>query len=102
MPRIGLVLGAGGIGGHAYHAAVLDALSAVTGWDPDDAEVVVGTSAGSGVGALLRAGMSPADMARLVAGEPLSAAGSRLVRQKLGGHLGHAPGADSVAGLPPR
>jgi len=48
MPRIGLVLGAGGIVGHAFHAGVLGALAEVTGWDPRAAEVVVGTSAGSG------------------------------------------------------
>jgi NTE family protein len=84
MARIGLVLGAGGIVGHAFHAGVLDALSAVTGWDPADAEVVVGTSAGSGVAALLRAGMAPADIARRAAGEPVSAAAQRLVRRPVG------------------
>jgi NTE family protein len=84
MSRIGLVLGAGGIAGHAFHAAVLDALAAETRWDPDTAEVVVGTSAGSGVAALLRGGMSPADMARRAAGEPLSTAGARLVRRPVG------------------
>ena len=79
MSRIGLVLGAGGIAGHAFHAGVLDALSAVSGWDPDAAEVIVGTSAGSGVAALLRGGLSTQDIARRIAGEPLSAQGSRLV-----------------------
>jgi NTE family protein len=79
MSRIGLVLGAGGIAGHAFHAGVLDALSAVSGWDPDDAEVIAGTSAGSGVAALLRGGLSAQDIGRRVAGEPLSAAGARLV-----------------------
>lgn len=81
MSRIGLVLGAGGIAGHAFHAAVLDALCAVSGWDPRGAEIVVGTSAGSAVAALLRAGMSAEDIARRAAGEPLSAAATRLVRQ---------------------
>ena len=41
-PRIGLVLGAGGVTGHAYHAGVLDGLCDATGWDPRDAEVIVG------------------------------------------------------------
>ena len=58
MTRIGLVLGAGGAVGHAFHAGVLAALADETGWDAREAEVVVGTSAGSVVGALLRAGMS--------------------------------------------
>jgi NTE family protein len=84
MSRIGLVLGAGGIAGHAFHAAVLDALAATIRWDPNHAEVVVGTSAGSGIAALLRGGMSPADMARRAAGEPLSQAGAKLVRQPVG------------------
>jgi NTE family protein len=79
MSRIGLVLGAGGIAGHAFHAGVLDALSAVSGWNPDAAEVIAGTSAGSGVAALLRGGLSTQDIARRIAGEPLSAEGSRLV-----------------------
>jgi NTE family protein len=79
MSRIGLVLGAGGIAGHAFHAGVLDALASVSGWDPNAAEVVVGTSAGSGVGALLRGGLSTADIARRIAGEPLSPQGSRLL-----------------------
>ncbi|HEV7680091.1 MAG TPA: patatin-like phospholipase family protein [Candidatus Dormibacteraeota bacterium] len=84
MSRIGLVLGAGGIAGHAFHAGVLDALCAEAGWHPDDAEVVVGTSAGSGVAALLRGGMEPADIARRIAGEPMSARAARLVRQRAG------------------
>ena len=41
--------------------------------------VVVGTSAGSGVGALLRAGLPPADFAARVLNEPLSAEGARVV-----------------------
>jgi NTE family protein len=84
MSRIGLVLGAGGIAGHAFHAAVLEALAAEARWNPDSAEVVVGTSAGSGVAALLRGGMSAADIARRSAGEPLSPAGARLSRQPVG------------------
>src|SRR5512132_543504 len=35
--RIGLVLGAGGVIGHAYHAGVLDGLCEATGWDPRNA-----------------------------------------------------------------
>lgn len=57
VPRIGLVLGAGGITGFAYHSGVLSALERVTGWDPRTADVIVGTSAGAGVGAMLRGGV---------------------------------------------
>ena len=79
--RIGLVLGAGGIVGHAFHAGVLAALAEATGWDPREAEVIVGTSAGSVVGALVRAGMSAEDHYARVTGAPLSAEGARLVEQ---------------------
>ena len=57
-PRIGLVLGAGGVVGGAFHAGVLSALEEVTGWDPRRASVIVGTSAGSVIAAALRAGLS--------------------------------------------
>jgi NTE family protein len=79
--RVGLVLGAGGVVGHAFHAGVLRALAEVTGWDPRSAEVVVGTSAGAHVGALLRGGFSAADVAARTAGEPVSAAGARILRR---------------------
>ena len=37
----------GGIVGGAFHEGVLRALNDATGWNPRDAEVIVGTSAGS-------------------------------------------------------
>jgi len=77
-PRIGLVLGAGGVIGHAFHAGVLDGLCDATGWNPRDAEVIVGTSAGSVVGALLRAGFSPRDLAARSTGDPVSPEGAEL------------------------
>ncbi len=54
MTRIGLVLGAGGVTGEAFHRGVLAALTDVSGFDPRSAAIVVGTSAGSIVGASLR------------------------------------------------
>lgn len=66
MARIGLVLGAGGVVGGAFHEGVLRAVAEATGWDPRDADVIVGTSAGSHVGALLRAG-TPAKGGRALA-----------------------------------
>ena len=56
MARVGLVLGAGGVVGAAFHEGVLRAINDATGWDPRTAEIIVGTSAGSYVGARLRAG----------------------------------------------
>jgi NTE family protein len=80
MPRIGVVLGGGGIVGMAYHGAVLAGLHDATGWDPRDAEIVVGTSAGAASGAELRAGLSGADMAARREGARFTAAGERLLR----------------------
>jgi NTE family protein len=56
MSRVGLVLGGGGITGAAYHLGALLALEMATGWNPDDAEVVVGTSSGAVVAGIVRAG----------------------------------------------
>ena len=75
-PRVGLVLGAGGVVGHAWHAGVLRALQAETGWDPRDAHVIVGTSAGSVVGAALRAEIEPREIGPRGDG-PAFAAGPR-------------------------
>lgn len=60
--RVGLVLGAGGLPGHAWHCGVLAALATETGWDARSADVIVGTSAGAGVGAYLRGGISGEDL----------------------------------------
>lgn len=76
--RIGLVLAAGGAVGVAYHGAVLAALEEVTGWDPREAELIVGTSAGSVTASVLRAGIPASDLARLSEGLPLSPDGARL------------------------
>jgi NTE family protein len=62
-PRVGLVLGGGANAGIAHHIGALLALHTDLGWDPRQAEVIVGTSAGSIVATLLRAGCSPEDLA---------------------------------------
>ncbi len=86
-PRIAVVLGAGGAVGHAFHAAVLGELRDVTGWDAGAADLLVGTSAGSGVASLLRAGLPAADMMHRALGEPLSVAGAAVAdRGELGPH----------------
>jgi NTE family protein len=78
--RIGLVLGAGGPVGHAYECGVLAGIAEATGWDPRLAEIVIGTSAGAQVAALLRAGMTAADLAARVMEERLSPAGAEIAR----------------------
>ncbi len=68
-PRIGLVLGGGGVIGNAYLMGVLEGIRRVTGWDPGTAQVTVGTSAGSVNGALSALGMPCELMYRYVCGE---------------------------------
>jgi NTE family protein len=75
---VGLVLGAGGQVGQAFHAGVLSALAEVTGWDPRRAAVIVGTSAGSIAGAMLRAGFPAADLAARSMRRPMSAEGAAI------------------------
>ena len=43
--KVGLVLGAGGVVGGAWLTGGLHALATETGWDPAEADYVVGTSA---------------------------------------------------------
>jgi NTE family protein len=76
--RIGLVLGAGGVTGGAFHAGVLAALQESTGWDARSAEIIVGTSAGSLTGAVLRAGLPPVDLRHRATGRPLTPEGRRV------------------------
>lgn len=76
--RVGLVLGGGGVLGQAFHAGVLVALGEA-GWDPREAEVILGTSAGSQIGALLRAGVSAADLAAGLTGRQVSPAGAAVL-----------------------
>ena len=69
--RVGLVLGAGGSVGAAWLIGALDALESETGWSASDAQRIVGTSAGSAVGALVAQGIPPALMAAYAGGEAL-------------------------------
>ncbi len=78
MTRIGLVLGAGGIVGQAYHAGVLAALETELGWDARTATLIVGSSAGSLTGAALRLGVPAHDLSAAALGEPVSAEGAFL------------------------
>ena len=67
--RVGLVLGAGGVMGGAWLTGGLAALADETGWDPGSADVIVGTSAGSMIGALVASGVPPWFMVAHSAGE---------------------------------
>lgn len=56
MTKVGLVLGGGGLAGFAYLTTTLSVLQQITGWDPRNADVIVGTSAGASIGGFLRGG----------------------------------------------
>jgi NTE family protein len=77
-PRVGLVLGAGGLVGQAFHSGFLAGLSDATGWDARTASIVVGTSAGSWVATYLRYGISGPDLAAAYADEPMTPEGQAL------------------------
>ena len=53
------MLGAGGVLGGAWLTGGLSALARETDWDPGSADYIVGTSAGSMIGALVAAGVPP-------------------------------------------
>ena len=71
--RVGLVLGAGGVLGGAWLTGGLHALAEETDWDPGSAEFIVGTSAGSMIGALVGAGVPPWFMVAHSRGETFTA-----------------------------
>jgi NTE family protein len=68
-PRVGLLLGAGGVLGGAWLVGALHAIAAESGWDPGSADYIVGTSAGSMIGALVASGVPPWFMVAHSAGE---------------------------------
>ena len=70
-PRRALVLGAGGVLGAAWSIGALNALVDIEGFDPREADVIVGTSAGSVLAALLGAGLTPRELADHQRGLPL-------------------------------
>ncbi len=96
MARVGLVLGAGGTVGGAFHAGVLGALAEAVGFDARESEVIVGTSAGALTGAMLRAGLDPRDLAHRARGVALSAQGQALVSR-----LGPVPDPPSLESFRP-
>ena len=79
--RVGLVLGGGGAMGAAYHAGALAALEHDLGWDPRSADIIVGTSAGSLTGTLLRLGVAAQDLAALTVGAKAMSVSSSLATQ---------------------
>jgi len=99
-PRsVGLVLGAGGGSGWAWMVGCLGALAEVAGWDARSADLIIGTSAGAGIGATLRAGLGPQDQLRQYRGEAISPEGAALFGRageatRSPGPADHAPAPD--------
>ena len=68
--RVALILGAGGAKGFAYHAGILAAIEQSWSWSPNEAARIIGTSAGSVTGALIRQGLSTKDLWASAVGSP--------------------------------
>ncbi len=68
-PRVGLMMGAGGVLGGAWLTGALQAITSETGWDPGSARHIVGTSSGAMVGAMIACGVPPWFMVAHSAGE---------------------------------
>jgi NTE family protein len=71
-PKRGVVLGGGGMLGAAWMVGALCALEEVHGFNPCKADVIVGTSAGSVLAALLAAGVSPSQLRDHQRGHPIT------------------------------
>src|SRR4051794_40469963 len=66
--RVGLVLGAGGVLGGSWLIGALEALESETGWRAAQAELIVGTSAGAVVGAIVASGITAEYMSAYATG----------------------------------
>ncbi|EGD55792.1 patatin-like phospholipase family protein [Gordonia neofelifaecis] len=72
MTKTALVIGCGGTIGGAWAIAALDELTRQTGWNPMEASVLQGTSAGAEMVTMLAGGFAPSDLADMQSGRPTS------------------------------
>jgi NTE family protein len=91
--EVGLVLGGGGVVGAAWMVGALQALEEETGFRAEHAKRVLGTSAGSLVGAFAAAGVCPQEMAESAVG----AAGRLVGSYRDAGRPPLASGSPSLA-----
>lgn len=98
--RWGLVLGGGGVLGAAWLVGALGALEKTYGLDARDADLIVGTSAGSIVAAMLASGMSVAEQRQQQLGDP--AATDPAGNNPAGTTPGFDPDRPIASGRPPR
>jgi len=78
MTTRGLVLGAGGVLGAAWTVGALATVQELDGWDPRNATVLVGTSAGSVLAAALGCGVGVETLLDHQRGAPPAPGGARL------------------------
>ena len=71
--RVGVVLGAGGPLGWAYHLGVVQGVRDAIGREPANADRVVGTSAGAAIAATLLAGTPTEEVIELISSPPSDA-----------------------------
>jgi NTE family protein len=100
-PKVGLVLGAGGVMGGAWLTGGLEAIAAETGWDPASADRIVGTSAGSMMGALLASGVPPWFMVAHSAGQSFTGLVDREGREAATADRSAGATFRYAGGLPP-
>lgn len=96
---VGIVLGAGGPLGWAYHLGVIEGVRDAIDREPANADRIVGTSAGAAIAATLLTGASTEDVLELISTPPsdhdrqqMLAAGARAVRHPLRALRPVAPG----------
>ena len=92
MTRTGVVLGAGGVLGAAWTIGALAALQEQRGWDPREADVLVGTSAGSVLACFLGCGI----------GVDVLLDHQRGIVNAEAPDISYDPDSDSGGALPPR
>lgn len=92
--RRGLILGGGGMLGGAWSVGALTALRDVKGFEPNESEIIVGTSAGSVLGSLLAAGVTVDQLRKHQFGDPVvdgPLAGFSWDYEKVTGHRPPVP-----------
>src|SRR5215831_17937205 len=90
-PRVGLVLGAGGVLGAAWMTGALPAVQERLPCPIADVDLIVGTSAGSVLAAALRCGVSVDEMIAHQRGEAVGPLGESAVDDLTGGPWPPAP-----------
>ncbi len=76
--RIAIVIGAGGPVGYAYGVGVLAGLE-TSGCDGRDVDLIIGTSAGAQIAAVMRAGVAASDLKARIERKPIRPAATKIL-----------------------